>query len=533
MTQATTAPLTQPTRIGFLARLERTPAWIVAALLAGIYLVVDPPSADLAAQVYRSDFFGREGFALWDNAWYAGHHMPGYSLLFPPLGWLLTPQLVGALCAIASAWLFERIADEHFHYAEGRPGVIWFAFATSLNLITGRLAFGLGVTIGLATVLAVTHHRDVLGFVLAVCTTLASPVAGLFLALGGGAWWLASRGWRPVVLVAASLIPALFLAVAFPEGGPEPFVGSSFWPSVITIGLVLAALPLEERELRIGCALYAVATIAAYVITSPMGGNVVRLGGLFGGPLLACLIWSRRPWILAALAIPLLYWQWNAPVRDFIRADDDPSVEASYYQPLLHFLDAHDGGGPFRVEIPFTTNHWEAAHVAPHYPLARGWERQLDQKYNGLFYEDQLDPVAYRHWIDDNAVRYIALSDARLDFSADQEDDLVSSGRLPWVHEVFRSRHWRVYRVQHAKPLADGARATKMGADSVDLIADHPGIVRLRVHFTPYWVLAQGSGCVENDNNWTQLKLTRPGPVRLATRFSLARVVSRGPRCTG
>jgi hypothetical protein len=57
--------------------------------------------------------------------------------------------------------------------------------------------------------------------------------------------------------------------------------------------------------------------------------------------------------------------------------------------------------------------------------------------------------------------------------------------------------------------------------------------VRLRVHFTPYWVLAQGSGCVENDNNWTRLTLKRPGPVRLATRFSLARIVSRGPRCTG
>src|SRR2546430_9922885 len=53
---------------------------LVAAILAALYLIIDPPSADLAAQTYRSDFFGREGFALWDNAWYAGHHMPGYSI---------------------------------------------------------------------------------------------------------------------------------------------------------------------------------------------------------------------------------------------------------------------------------------------------------------------------------------------------------------------------------------------------------------------------------------------------------------------
>src|SRR4051795_3312051 len=173
-----------------LARIERTPAWAVAGVLAALYLIIDPPSADLAAQVYRSAQFGREGLALWDNAWYAGHHMPGYSVLFPPLGSLLGARVVGALSAVASAFLFQRIADEHFHYAEGRPGVVWFAAATSLNLITGRLAFGLGVTVGLAAVLAVTHRRDALGALLAVATTLASPVAGLFLALGAAAWWL-------------------------------------------------------------------------------------------------------------------------------------------------------------------------------------------------------------------------------------------------------------------------------------------------------------------------------------------------------
>jgi hypothetical protein len=544
MTQATPAPTTptelSPTRadpargIGLRARIERTPAWVVAAILSTLYLIVDPPSADLAAQVYRSDYFGREGFALWDNAWYAGHHMPGYSLLFPPLGWLLDPRVVGALCAVASAWLFERIADEHFHYSEGRPGVVWFGFATSLNLITGRLAFGLGVTLGLATILAVGHRRNVTGVVLAVATTLASPVAGLFLALGAASWWLATRTPRALVLVAAALIPAVFLSVAFPEGGPEPFVASSFWPALLTIAFVLAALPLEERELRIACALYALATVAAYLIASPMGGNIARLGALFGGPLLACLIWRRRPLILAVLALPLLYWQWNAPVRDWIRAHGDPSIQASYYRPLLGFLDANDGGQPFRVEIPFTANHWEANHVAPHYALARGWERQLDKKYNALFYEDRLDPARFRRWLDSNAVRYVALSDAQLDGSAKKEDELVRSGRLPWLREVFRSEHWKVYAVQGYRPLADGARVTRLGADSIDLDAARAGDVPMRVHFSPYWAVVQGDGCVsQRPGGWTELQVRRPGQIRIATRFSLKRIVSRGPRCSG
>ena len=518
-----------------LARIERTPAWAVAAVLAILYLIIDPPSADLAAQVYRSDYFGREGLALWDNAWYAGHHMPGYSVLFPPLGWLLGPRLVGALSAVASAFLFERIADEHFHQTEGRPGVIWFAVATSLNLITGRLAFGLGVTVGLATILAITHRRDALGLVLAVATTLASPVAGLFLALGAAAWWVPTRDRRAIALGAAALIPAVFLSVAFPEGGPEPFVASSFWPALITIGLVLAALPYEERELRIGCGLYALAVIAAYVITSPMGGNVVRLGGLFGGPLLACLIWRRRPLVLAALALPLLYWQWNAPVRDWIRAHGDPSIEAAYYRPLLTFLDGHGSGDPTRIEIPFTANHWESAHVAPHYALARGWERQLDKKYNALFYADRLDPAAYRRWLDANAVRYVALSDARLDGSAKQEDALVRSGRLSWLRPVWSSAHWRVYAVDRPAALADGAATvTRLGADSVDLVAARTGKTHLRVHFSPYWAVVRGNACVASDSGgWTQLDVRTPGALRIATEFSPWRIVSRGPRCTG
>jgi hypothetical protein len=517
------------------ARIERTPAWAVAAVLAALYMVVDPPSADLAAQVYRSDYFGHEGLALWDNAWYAGHHMPGYSILFPPLGWLLGPRLVGALSAVASALLFERIADEHFHQTEGRPGVIWFAAATSLNLITGRLAFGLGVTVGLATVLAITHRQAALAFVLAVATTLASPVAGLFLAMGAAAWWLATRDGRAIALAAAALVPAAFLSLAFPEGGPEPFVASSFWPALVTIGLVLAALPREERELRIGSALYALATIAAYVISSPMGGNVVRLGGLFGGPLLACLIWRRRPLILTALALPLLYWQWNAPVRDWVRAHGDPSITAAYYRPLLGFLDANAHAAPFRVEIPFTANHWESVRVAPRYPLARGWERQLDRKYNGLFYSARLDPHRYRRWLDANAVKYVALSDARLDGSARQEDALVRSGRVPWLRPVWRDAHWRVYAVDRPAALADGAAAvTRLGPDSIDLEATRAGDVRLRVHFTPYWAVVRGDACVERAaGDWTRLRVRRAGSLRIATRFAPGRIVSRGVRCPG
>jgi hypothetical protein len=518
-----------------MSRVARCPAWVVAALLAAVYLVLDPPSADLAAQEYRSDLFATHGLVLWNNGWYAGHHIPGYSLLFPPLGALIGPQVTGALCAVGAAWLFERIAIERFG-AGARLGALWFAAATAMNLVTGRLTFAMGVVLGLAAVLAVVRRRDAPAAVLAVLTTLASPIAGLFLAMGAAAWWLADRTSRAVVLGAAALVPLVVVTAAFPEGGIEPFRNTSFWPNLAGIVAVFAALPARERMLRIACALYAVATVASFALDTPMGGNVTRLGALAAGPLLACVLWRRSPALLAVLAVPLLYWQWNAPVRDWLHANGDPALRREYYAPLLGFLGTRAGAGAFRVEIPFTENHWEARWVPPRFALARGWERQLDVGRNELFYAGPLTPATYRRWLDDNAVRFVAVPDAALDPSAKAEARMVTGGSLAWLRPVWRGRHWRVFEVARARPVAQGAGAvaTRLGVDDVALRAPRPGVVTLAVRFTPYWRLATGRGCVERaPGDRTRLRLTRGGDVRLVTGFALARVVQHGPRCSG
>ena len=112
-----------------------------------------------------------------------------------------------------------------------------------------------------------------------------------------------------------------------------------------------------------------------------------------------------------------MYLQWQAPIRDVYRSANDPSMSVSYYEPLLAFL-GRQSGPPFRVEIPFTKFHWEAYDVAPRFPLARGWERQLDIKYNHLFYGGALTPATYEAWLHKLAVRFVAVSDAQLDYSA-------------------------------------------------------------------------------------------------------------------
>jgi hypothetical protein len=503
-------------------------------VLAVAYLVVGPSSADLAAQEYRAGL----GLTLWDNGWYGGHHMPGYSVLFPLLASAFGARMVGAVSAVAAAWVFERLLHHtRVDPAAARVSALWFAVASSTTLITGRLTFSLGVAFGLAAVLVAVHRRTVLAGALSVLAALSSPVAACFVALIAAAWWLHHREWRPVVLAGCALVPAAVVSALFPENGSFPFVGWAFWPALVVLVCVLCILPGDARLVRITAALYVVATILSFLVATPMGGNVVRLGALFAGPVVAALLWSRDRRALALIALPLIYWQWVAPVDDWIRSNDDPSVHRTYYTGVLSFLDRQQQReGPFRVEIPFTDNHWEARWVAPQVSLARGWERQVDLNRNFIFYDGRtLTPDLYRHWLNSNAIRYVALADAPIDYSAAQEAQLVRDG-LAYLRPVWHDAHWQVFRVVGGRPLATGAaRVTALGSETVRLTATRPGTVDLRVRFSPYWRIVEGRGCVAHGakGGWTKLTVDAPGTVLLRPEFALRRVRSNSPWCTG
>jgi hypothetical protein len=496
------------------------PAWAVAALGALAYLVIDPPSADLAAQEYRVGLVQRAGLGLWNNGWYAGHHTPAYSVVFGPLGAAVGVRVTGALAAVAAAALFERLARARWG-ARGHAGALWFAVGIAALLGTGRLTFILGAAVGLGALLALQSGRRRLAAALAVLTALSSPVAGLFVALAAVAWGLADRdrrGWGAAVAVAA-LAPALALAGLFPEGGDEPFAASAFWPGLAAIVLVGVLLPARERALRIGAGLYAAGCAATFVLATPLGGNVTRLGALMAGPVLVgALAGRRRVAVLAALALPRAYWQLQAPVRDVARASGDPSVQASYHRPLVRWLQSRPGA--FRVEIPFTANHWEAAHVAPYVPLARGWERQVDRRYAPLFYGAELDARTYRGWLDEHAVRYVALPDAQLDYSATAEARLIRRG-LPWLRLAWRDAHWRVYAVAGARPLVEGAaREMRLDPDGFVLDAHRAGTALVRVRYTRWWSVTGGGACVEEaPDGMTRVRVRRAGVVRVQARL--------------
>ncbi|HWX45328.1 MAG TPA: hypothetical protein VNY52_08395 [Solirubrobacteraceae bacterium] len=525
-------------------------ALAVAIPLALAYLIVEPPSGDLAAATYRSELFARTGLALWDNGWYGGHYLPGYSLLAPALGALVGNRVLLALSTIVSAGLFGLIAQRTFTVGGARIAAGSFALGACVGLLSGRVAYDLGLAVGLLAVVLLQRGHSSAAVALAALTSLASPVAGAFLALAGVAYAVAGRTRRGLAIAAAALLPIVLLALAFPEGGWEPFAPSVFWPGlggVLLIALLLGRFaggltPRAMRVLTWGALLYAVALIGAYALHTPVGSNAARLGALLGAPLVAGALWERRPLVLLALAPVLLYWQLETPINDVSELVGDPSVNASFYAPLLGELEGRSGGGPVRVEVPMTGTHWESVYLPGHGSilLARGWERQLDTRYGALFYEGQrpiedqppLTAATYRRWLYENAVSYVALPDVRLDFAGAAEGQLIVRG-LPYLHEVWRSAHWRLYAVRGAPALAQPpARLASVGADSFTLVAPRPGSYVVRVRFTPYWALEDGHGCVRHTaGGWTAVEAHGTGTIRVGIDFSLARVFDHGPRC--
>ena len=372
---------------------------LVALAAAVIYLIWTPQSQDLAAAAFRADVFADHGFALWNNDWYSGHYLLSYSVLYPPLGALLGPPLTAALAAVASAALFALLARRHFGAAALWPA-LWFAAAIGAWLCTGRVAFLLAVPFGLGALLAADSGRLALTVALAALCSIASPVCGLFVALAGAALWIAGERRPGLALGLGAILPIAALNLAFPVGGVEPFVFSAFIAVPLLAAVVLWLVPAEYRALRIGVVLYALAALAAFVIDTPLGGNVTRLGALFAGPTLALVLWPRGRWVVLAVSLPLLYWQLIAPVRDVTKAAGDPGTEKAFFTPLVDELDRLAAtSGPFRVEIPPTKNRWEADYVARSHPLARGWLRQLESDDFDLFTEGELTAETYRGWL--------------------------------------------------------------------------------------------------------------------------------------
>src|SRR5438128_5883676 len=274
----------------------------LAAACAVAWLLVDPRTPDLAGAVYRVQLFQRFGFGIWDEHWYAGHLLPGYSMLFTPLAALVGLRALAVISAVTSAALFERLVLCAYG-SRARWGAAWFALAAVADIWIGRLAFALGVTLARGAVLALANARRLAAPVLAALCAAASPVAGALLVLVALTHAATRRSPRSLsALVAPVALVLASLAALFPEGGSEPYPILSFAATAAVVLAFLAVLPREhphghgQAQLRAGALIYLGACLICLLVPTPMGSNIERYGVLLAGPLLVCaLLCSDQP----------------------------------------------------------------------------------------------------------------------------------------------------------------------------------------------------------------------------------------------
>jgi hypothetical protein len=511
-------------------------AGALAAAVALALLVLGPPGGDQAAHMYLTESWREHGWQLWDNFWYAGRYAQvNYSLLFYPLAALLgTTTVVVASCAGASA-AFAALVRRRWPAIATGPSVA-FALLVPLGAAAGTYPFLLGLALALASLVALAAGRRGLALAGVVATAAAHPLALAFLLAVLLALALTARGWwrsRAGIVVAAGAVAVAAAQLLLLRGFSSDDARYPFDPkdALAIAGFCVAGLLLtrglpDQRPLRALFLVYAGLGALAFVLSSPLGGNVVRLLLLMGAPLLLLPLAARgfRPRAIASLVVVgVLMWQALPAVAGWQTAAESRAQNEDFWYPAIAFLEEH-ADPDNRVQVVATADNWEAFYLAKRgVPLARGWFRQDDFPANEVLYEEPLTPGRYQTWLRRVGVRYVLLPADPLDYSAENEAALLRSGGSG-LRQVARVGGWTVYELPRATPIAtpaDGIEVLSLTSSSVTLRTSRPGVFRLRLRYTPYWRVERGAACVAPRRPWgTELRAARAGVVRLS--FDLA-----------
>ncbi|MER5984898.1 hypothetical protein [Streptomyces sp. NPDC001787] len=524
-----------------LATLAVVPLYAVwAAVLA-------TGGGDLAAQFAWAEFVARHPWSAYNLSWYGGTHTANYSVLAPALMGLFGVRAVSVAAGLLGSWALGRLCV--------RGGVPWPLAPAVLgslllwcNAASGRTTFALGLAFGLVALLYV-RNRPVLAAGCALLTTAASPVAGLFLVVVGAAQALDRQWHRAAALVLPPFAVVAVTTVLFPFTGEQPMPAGKLWMPLAACAAVWPAAPRDGgwRVVRFASAVYALGVVLTFLVPSPIGTNVERLVGVAGPPVLLAALLTRvrrergtggacdtggrrgtgrgtraarrgRILVLAALLAVNTGWVVNKTDDDLEVSNAVPTWAAHTEGVVaaLHRL----GADRTRVEAVPARNHREAAVLAPHVGLARGWNRQLDVERGRLFYDGTLNPRTYRDWLDRWGVGLVVLHSGRPDGPAEAEAEIVRRG-TDWLEPVWQDADWRIYRVRNAVPLVS-APGTAVRGDAASLVVRMPaaGSVRVRIAYSP-WLRADGGGCVRRDGPWSRLTVDRGGDYRLDGRYRL------------
>ena len=511
----------------------------IVAVLGVAFWLTGWRGVDHPAQAFRVTLFEQHGFTAWNTQWYAGHHTPGYGVLYPAVASVLGEAAVAIAATVASVAIFDVLMRG---LVQRRAATAAFAVMMLINLWEGRLPFAVGVAFGLAALALAGRGRWWPAGLAAVLSSLGSPLAGAFVALVAASWAVAATDpKRPVTVVrhpaswlaVVAVVPVIALAVLYPQGGFMPFLWQHFVLTVLgAAGAIALGMGSSSDPSRIGgwrsgdwsssdmtrrvamasAAFTIAAAVLFFFLETPVGGNLARLAVL-AGPALIAIIGTR--WGVA-LGVGLMLWH-ATPLLGIPAAIDDPARDAAYHQPLIEAIEDRVGESPTRLEIPFTERHWETAHVAPSVALARGWERQLDHRFNSVILSEDLTEEDYLEWLRETAVQLVAIPDIDLEPESDRQAEIVrTSGELSMV---WSNDNWELFEVLTPSPLASsGVVLGAINPDRIELRLDNAGAHEVRVRYSPTMrfrpsglSIGAAPACVrEGAGGWTEIVSTLP-----------------------
>ncbi|MBJ7459388.1 MAG: hypothetical protein JHD02_09400 [Thermoleophilaceae bacterium] len=546
-----------------LVRVNSGPL-LLALALSALYFLLDLRGGDLAAHLYRAELVKNDGFFVWNYNWYGGHYVVSYGVIFPALSATIGVRLAGALAYLLGVFLFSILAREVFPPRGAKAASYVFALVFSATLVIGQLPYALALAIGLAALIAAAHGRSWIAAFLALNCALTSPLAALFISFIAFTVWLGGHPWETLrtarhafrtiwespnhaylVVAVATVLPATIVSLLFPEGGAQPFVFASYFVAVAATAffwlMVRDSLTGDARRmLGTGVVLYLIFLTANELIPSPIGGNAIRLGMVLFPTIAAAALWPRSGRYALAVIVPLLCWQGATAVWAIVTIDD--TADPHYFAPVNRFFDSHRKDDD-KVEVVFTRNHFEAAYVADRHPIARGWERQLDTKYNSLFYDGTLNPRTYARWLIDNDVRWVALPRAAtLDYSGRDEAELIRAG-LPYLDRSAQFKNWEIYKVTLPRSSEAGPNFRDNDpTKGFSIKPEHWGVTDTRIRWQRF--LRPSYGCLRgSDDGYLQVVLPSKGSkdagavssvppvVTVTSDFSLGRLVGGGYVC--
>jgi hypothetical protein len=493
-------------------RLLRHPVLSLTALSGVLHIVwfftFANSGGDLAAQDAWAEFVGRHPDSAYNLAWYGGMHPVSYSVVSPYLMSVLGVRTTMMIAGTVSAGLLTMILIRSRSVKNPLWASLAGLFAFLCNAVSGRVTFGLGTMFALGAVAVVfcwpyrwrykRWAKALCAAPLAALATMSSPVAGLFVGLVAVALFLQKR--RPGAW-ALGLTPAAVVAVSawlFPFSGTQPMtIGSVILPFLYAV-LAFVLVPKEWTTVRLTSAVYGLAVLAVWLVSSQIGSNITRLAMLFAGVVLVAAlpftVPRTRKWYVTVLAfLGFIGWIGFKSVDDIIHT----SPAASWARELAPLVNELQGVGAEkgRVEVVPARSHREASALAPYVNLARGWNRQADMERNPLFYDDTLNSANYHEWLQRWAVHFVVLPKGEPDGDGgERERELVQRG-MPYLKQIWGDANWQLFRVTDPTPLADPpATVDRAAQGELTIEVKKAGRVLIRVPYSPWLGLVDTKG---------------------------------------